>query len=97
MTPSHSSPREFLRSRPVPPGPSPEFDQWLDECRSFGAGSAAELLDVLEHGDESEQYGALVCLRQFGYEVWGVGYGSELEYRVRFPNGDERSIQPDQR
>lgn len=95
MTASHSSAREFLRSRPVPPGPSPEFDQWIDECRGLGPSSAPELLDALEHGNESEQYGAVVCLRQFDYDVWAVGYGNDLTYTVHFPNSDERIIEPD--
>ena len=96
MTPSRSAVWDFLRSRPVPPGPSPEFDQWIHECRSFGPDSAPELLEALERGDESEQYGAVVCLRQFGYEIWADGYGRELKYTVRPPNDGERVIEPRQ-
>ncbi|GLY76789.1 hypothetical protein Airi01_050560 [Actinoallomurus iriomotensis] len=97
MSPSPSPGRDFLRSRPVPPAPSAEFDQWLDACRALGPESAPALLDALEHGDEGEQYGAVVCLRQFGYEAWAEGYGEELRYTVRFPDGEEKLIEPDQR
>jgi hypothetical protein len=97
MNSSHSPAREFLRSRPVPPAPSPEFDQWLGACRELGPESAPELLQALRHGDESEQYGAVVCLRQFDYEVWAVGYGDDLRYSVRAPGDDEKIIEPDQR
>lgn len=69
----------------------------MEECRKFGPDSAAEFLDALEHGDDSEQYGALGCLRQLGYEVWGVGYDSELYYTVLSPDGEEDEIVPDQR
>jgi|EndMetStandDraft_8_1072994.scaffolds.fasta_scaffold418290_2 hypothetical protein len=92
---SPSAAREFLRSRPVPPAPSAEFDGWLDACRALGPESAPELLDALEHGDEGEQYGAVIGLREFGYEVWAVGYGEDLGYSVRSPDGEERIVKPD--
>ena len=93
-----SSARDFLRSNPVPPGPSPYFDRWQAGCRQLGEDSTADLLDALQHGDEGEQYGAVIGLRVFGYEVWGVGYWDDLQYTVRPAGGEEvRTIVPDVR
>jgi len=44
-----------------------------------------EFLVALENGTENEQYAALLALRLFGYEAWGVGYGDELVYEVKEP------------
>jgi len=42
-------------------------------------------LDAHENGTENEQYAALLALRLFGCEAWGVGYGAELVYEVKEP------------
>jgi hypothetical protein len=91
---SPSPARDFLRTRPVPPAPSAEFDAWIADCRRLGPESAPELLEALVHGDEGEQYGAVVGLREFGYEVWALGYDEDLRYTVRTPEGEERVIEP---
>jgi len=49
-------------------------------------------LDAHENGTENEQYAALLALRLFGYEAWGVGYDDELVYEVKEPGSDAGRI-----
>jgi hypothetical protein len=86
--------RDFVRA-PVPPSPSREWTDWQQRCRALGPESIPVFLDVLENGEEAEQYSALLALRLFGYEAFGEGYGPELCYRVKEPGAtDARLIRP---
>src|SRR5262245_42194789 len=86
--------KDFLKE-PVPPTGTQEWKDWQERGRALGPESVPVLLDALEHGEESEQYAALLCLRLFGYEVFGEGYGPDLYYRVKVPETtDVRVIKP---
>lgn len=61
--------REFV-SHPIPPGGTPEFDEWKRQAESFGSKSVNLFLDVISTGNGEQQYVAAIALRQLGVEVW---------------------------
>ncbi len=84
--------RVWLRDHPVPPTGTDELDHWKAECRALGPDAPTELLVALEAGNEEEQYGALMGLRQFGYEVEGDGYDADLRYTIKRPGSSETEV-----
>jgi hypothetical protein len=78
--------RRFLQSD-VPPGRTPEMRRWIEQCRGLGDGAVPVCIELLRSGTEAEQYAALICMREHGYEAWGEDYGAVFHYRYR-PIGD---------
>jgi hypothetical protein len=76
---------DFLKNNPVPAVGTESFGSWRGRCLSLGPTTSSVFIKVLENGDEAQQYGALVGLRLYGYEVWAEGYGLDVTYRVRAP------------
>jgi hypothetical protein len=76
-------------SVPVPPGGVPQWEEWRVACGQLGHGAAKTLLDVLRSGDQTQQDGAILCLRVHGFEAWGVGLPAITEYLVRGPDAEE--------
>ena len=73
----------------IPPGGTPRFKQWQEECRNLGQGAADVLMEALETGEENQQCVAVVALRYFGYESYAEGFGSKTVYKVRRPGATE--------
>jgi len=86
--------RRFL-VEPVPPGgPMGSLESWKVRCRALGPRAPAIFMEALEHGSESEQYAALIGLREFGYSTSAEGYGREVVYRIKPPGLAELVIRP---
>ena len=57
--------------------------RWIESCRGLGDRTAAVCIELMHSGTEVEQYSALICVRQHGYEAWGEDYGPKRHYRYR--------------
>ena len=74
--------RRFLE-RGVPFTGGPSWYEWQDDCNRLGPQAPKVFLEALRLGDETTHYPALLGLRIFGYEAWGVGDGRARTYKVR--------------
>src|SRR5882762_5966338 len=74
----------FLRE-PVPPSYEGLLAKWKERAGSQGPLAPALFVERLREGGEGEQYASLLALRQYGYEAWGNGYGSDFHYTVCAP------------
>ena len=81
---------------PAAPGAGSHWDDWKRDCASLGAAAPTVLLEVLRDGDQTQQEGALLCLRVHGFEAYGVGLPTIVEYKVRGPGAKEfETIKPE--
>ncbi len=73
----------FLAGGVPPSGAQFGFADWQECAKAFGGFAPPVMLWALKHGDEEQQYAALVAIRLYGLEAWGVGSGSIRAYKVR--------------
>ena len=72
---------------PVPGGRG-SLEDWAARCRALGPEAPTTLLRILREGGIDEGYAALLSLRVHGYEAFGVGLPTIVEYKVRAPRAE---------
>lgn len=56
---------------------------WNERAASFGPNAPVFFIQALAEGNQNAQYGAVLALRHYSYEVWAEGDGDDEIYKVR--------------
>ena len=77
----------FLLLHKVPPSGTPAFDDWRKKIRQTSP-EPEFLLNVLRESPTDMHYGAMLALREAGYDVWSKEYYEQEFFVFRRP-GDK--------
>jgi hypothetical protein len=80
----------------VPPWPSKQISTWQHNAEKLGELYPSSFLEALHSSPPHAQYVALLVLRQIGWDVSAEGYGKDVRYTVRSPEGLTHVIRPNQ-